>query len=465
MHRLLRTERQHMPEDFNPSEAIDLLVELIQNACVNTGQPESGHEIRSVESIQRYLGEPGTVVEPLPGRASAVFRVAGSDPTAPTLLLIPHLDVVPAVASDWTYDPFGAVRADGFIWGRGAVDMLNVTAAMVVIFKGLRDGHLEPPRGDVILAVVADEEAGGTYGAAELVENHWPLVACDYVLTEVAGPRIGNEGTKVIPVTVAEKGPGWRHFTAHGIAGHGSQPYGRSNAVLKLSEVFHRIGIEAQPALITEEWRQFVGHLPVSDELAEQLSNEDTLDAAIAEIALEDETLARWIHACTHLTFSPNVVSGGVKSNVVPDRSEGDVDIRVLPGQDAADVEDHLRKILGPDLFDEIEITAKQEMRSTGSPASGPLWDAIEDASEDLTGTRTLAPAITPVSTDARFFRAKDIPSYGVGLFDDSVTFAEMLAMFHGADERVSEQSVLDTTVFLASVIERFGDRIASQTQ
>lgn len=453
-----------MHDSFAPSDAIDLLVEMIQNACVNTGDPASGQEIRSVETVQRYLGEEGTVVEPLPGRASAVFRVKGTDPDAPTLLLIPHLDVVPAVASDWTYDPFGAVRTDGFIWGRGTVDMLNVTAAMVVIFRALRDGDLGAPRGDVILAVVADEEAGGKYGALELVENHWPLVACDFVLTEVAGPRIGHEGAKVIPVTVAEKGPGWRHFTAHGVAGHGSQPYGRSNAVLKLSEVFHRIGTEAQPALITDEWRRFVGHLPVSADIARRLSAEDTLDDAIAEIAAGDQILARWIHACTHLTFSPNVVSGGTKSNVVPDRSEGDVDIRFLPGQDAQDVNDHLRKTLGPDLFDQIDIVPIQDMKAMGSSPSGPLWEAIQDASEAMTGTRELAPAITPVSTDARFFRDKGIPAYGVGLFDDSVSFAEMLAMFHGADERVSERSVLDTTVFLANVIERFSDRLAAKS-
>ncbi len=453
-----------MNESFDPSDAIDLLVEMIQNACVNTGDPSSGQEIRSVETVQRYLGETGTVIEPLPGRASAVFRVQGTDTDAPTLLLIPHLDVVPAVASDWTYDPFGGVRADGFIWGRGTVDMLNVTAAMVVIFRGLRDGDLEAPRGDVILAVVADEEAGGKYGAAELVENHWPLVACDYVLTEVAGPRIGYAGSKVIPVTVAEKGPGWRRLTAHGIAGHGSQPYGRSNAVLTLSEVFHRIGTEAQPALITDEWLQFVEYLPVSADVARRLSREDTLDDAIAEVAVDDQVLARWIHACTHLTFSPNVVSGGTKSNVVPDRSEGHVDIRLLPGQEEEDINDHLRKILGPDLYDQIEITPIQDMKSMGSSPNGPLWEAIADASEACTGTRELAPALTPVSTDARFFRAKGIPAYGVGLFDDSVTFAEMLGMFHGADERVSEKSVVDTTLFLATVLERFSDRLASES-
>ncbi len=452
-----------MTDTFDTQPAIDLLIQMMRNACVNTGEPTSGGEIRSVRTIQEFLGEYGTVVEPLPGRASVVFRHEGSDPTAPKLLLIPHLDVVPADASDWTHDPFSGTRADGFVWGRGAVDMLNVTAAMVTIFRAIRQGDVAAPEGDIILAAVADEEAGATYGAAELVNNHWDLIACNAVLTEVAGPRIGWEGEQVIPVTVAEKGPAWRKFTATGIPGHGSQPYRRTNAVLTMSKAFDRIGTAGQPSLITDEWRAFVGYLPIDPELQERLSDEQTLDDAIDAVAEDDEVLARWIHACTHLTFSPNTLTGGMKANMVPEHAEGDVDVRMLPGHDRTDVEDHLRKVLGPDLYEQFDIEPILEMTANGSPASGPLWEAIQDASETHTGTRDLAPTLTPVTTDARFFRERGIPSYGVGLFDDSVTFAEMLAMFHGIDERVSEQSVLDTTAFLSTVVQRFGIRAGAR--
>jgi acetylornithine deacetylase/succinyl-diaminopimelate desuccinylase-like protein len=448
-----------MTEQFAPVDALELLVELIQNACVNTGDPQSGGEIRSVKTLQRFMGQAGTVIEPLPGRASVIFRHKGTRPGAPVLLLIPHLDVVPAQAPQWTYDPFGGVRADGFVWGRGAVDMLNVTAAMAVVFKGIVDGVLPQPAGDVILAGVADEEAGGTYGAAELVSNHWPLVECDYVLTEVAGPKIGRPGETVIPVTVAEKGPAWRKVRAAGVAGHGSQPFRRDNAVITLAEVIAKVGSHAQPVLITDEWRACVPYLPIETTLAESLVDPDRIDSAIEQIAASDEILARWIHACTHLTFSPNVVHGGTKSNVVPDAADADIDIRLLPGQDASDIVDHLRKVLGPDLYDRIDITPVLEMDANGSVADGPLWEAIADASEIHTGNRTIAPTLTPVTTDARFFREKGIPAYGVGLFDDSVTFAQMLGMFHGADERVSEASVVATVEFLATVIERFSER------
>jgi acetylornithine deacetylase/succinyl-diaminopimelate desuccinylase-like protein len=448
-----------MTDRMAEDEAIGLLKELIHNACVNTGDPDSGQEIRSVRTIQRFLGGEGVVIEPLAGRASVVYRIKGSDPSAPRLLMIPHLDVVPAEEAGWTFPPFSGHSADGFVWGRGAVDMLNVTAAMVVVFKAFRDGVLPQPTGDIVLAAVADEEAGGVYGAQNLIEEHWDLIACDYVLTEVAGPTLHNELGESLPVTVAEKGPAWRSFTANGIAGHGSQPYGRDNAVLTIAEAFHRLSVSPQPVLITDEWREFVPYLPIAPSLRRDLLDPDKVDGAVATIAESDTTLARWVHACTHLTLSPNVVSGGTKSNVIPKYAVGDVDVRLLPGQDATDLEDHLRKVLGPDLYDRIEITPVLEMDANGSSPSGRLWEAIADAAEQHLGSRSLAPVLTPVTTDARFFREKGIPSYGVGLFDDSVTFAEMLGMFHGDDERISEESVRRTTRFLATVVERFSER------
>lgn len=443
-------------------ESIDLMVAMITNACVNTGDPTSGYEFRSVRTVQEYLQDEGTVIEPITGRASVIYRLEGRNRTAPTLLLIPHLDVVPATPQDWSFEPFAGTRADGFVWGRGCVDMLNVTAAMIVVFRWLRDDLLTRPEGDVILACVADEEAGGIYGAKYLVENHWDLVACDYVLTEVAGPTIGTPESPALPVTVAEKGPVWRTVSAQGNSGHGSQPYGRSNAVLTMAETFSRIANAAQPIGITDAWADFVPHLGLDDDLSSKLLDPDQVDAAIEAIAESDLTLARWIHACTHMTLSPNVMAGGTKVNMVPDAADGDIDIRLLPGQNVGDLDDHLRKVLGPDLFDAIELTPVNDMVANASPAEGPMWDAIGDAALEHLGTRQLAPTLTPVTTDARFFRERGIPAYGVGLFDDSVTFPEMLEMFHGVDERVSEESVRRTTHFLASVVTAFSERVAS---
>jgi acetylornithine deacetylase/succinyl-diaminopimelate desuccinylase-like protein len=342
--------------------------------------------------------------------------------------------------------------------------MLNVTAAMVVVFRWLREGVIPPPEGDVVLACVADEEAGGVYGAKHLVEDHWDLVACDYVLTEVAGPTIGSSTDPSLPVTVAEKGPMWRTATTQGTAGHGSQPHGRSNAVMTLVDAFSRIGHADQPVAITQAWIDFVPHLGVDADLGARLVDADALDAAIEVVAQADPTLARWIHACTHMTLSPNVIAGGTKANMIPDSAEGEVDVRLLPGQNRADLEGHLRKVLGPDLFDQVHFAPVLDMEANRSPAQGLLWDSIADAAEEHLGTRRLAPTMIPVTTDARFFRDRGIPAYGVGLFDTTVTFAEMLAMFHGVDERVSEESVRTTTQFLAAVVTAFSSRSANDT-
>jgi acetylornithine deacetylase/succinyl-diaminopimelate desuccinylase-like protein len=436
-------------------EAVLLTQQFIANACVNTGDDASGNEIVSVRTIQEYLGDDGTVVEPLPGRASVVYRIPGTDPDAPRLLLLPHLDVVPVVRSAWSHDPFAGDISDGFIWGRGAVDMLNLTASMVAVFKSLLDGSSPAPRGDVILAAVADEEAGGIYGAQHLIEDHWDLVACDMVLTEVAGPNLTSPSGTALPVTVAEKGSAWRKVRAHGTAGHGSQPYARDNAVVNLARAFADIATTPQPVLVTPEWTRFVEHLPLDESILDDLLDPERIDEAIEQIAEIDVTLARWVHACTHLTLSPTVFDGGGKANVVPSAADGEIDIRILPGQDADDLNDHLRKVLGPDRYDSFDFEVIFDIAANASRPEGPLWEAIADAAEIHTGSRSLAPSLTPVMTDARFFRARGIPAFGVGLFDDSVSFAEMLAMFHGADERVSVESVRRTTAFLATVIQQ----------
>ena len=432
------------------SEVGDLLVALIRNECVNDGSPDSGHEARSVETITEYLGVAGRLFEPHPGRQSALWRVRGTDPDAPSLMLLGHTDVVPANPATWTHPPFSGERSGGWIWGRGAVDMLNVTAAMAAAFKRVLDGTAHPPEGDVIFLAVADEEAAGTLGARWITENHWDDVACDYLLTEVGAPALPTSEGTAIPVTVAEKGPNWRRLKGTGISGHGSQPYGTLNAIVPLAEAITRLAETPMPVDVTDEWRAFVaGWAPESD-LAEALLDVDRLDEAIDLITLDDPSFARWIHACTHLTVTPTVLHGGVKSNVVPDSAVASVDIRALPGQDTASILDHLRKAIGPALAEEIEIEAVTEAGATSSVASGPLWDAIGGA---VGAEARLVPTMIPVATDARFWRSRGTVAYGIGLYDDSVAFGEFLGMFHGADERITEASLGLTADLIADVI------------
>lgn len=437
------------------SETIDLLRTLIRNACVNDGSPTSGHEHRSVATLTEYFGVAGTVFEPVPGRQSMLHRVEGTDPNAPSLLLMGHTDVVPANPSGWSVDPFAADVSDGFIWGRGAIDMLNVTAAMAAVFKPYLLGAIDPPPGDLLYFAVADEEAAGTHGANYVTANFWDQVGADFVLTEIAYPPIDLGGGVRYPVSVGEKGPFWTHIHAAGTPGHGSTPYGADNAleplVGGLAALFEAPGVVG----ISEVWRGFVSGLGLPSELAEELLDPERIDGAIDRINASDPRLATYLHACTHLTVSPNVIGGGVKANMIPDTAVAQVDLRAVPGQDRDDVDRFLGKAMGRHA-DRLRLEPQADFPATESRAAGSLWEAIVDATEDVTGSRAVVPTLMPASTDARFFRRRGSTAYGVGLFDEEVSFPDFLTMFHGNDERVSTESVGLTATLLERVLDRW---------
>lgn len=440
--------------------SVELLQALIRNACVNDGSPSSGHEDRSVETLREFFGQPGEVRSLIEGRGSVTYRVPGTDPNAPALMLMGHLDVVPANPAGWDVDPFAAEIADGRVWGRGAVDMLNLTATMAVVFSEYLDGSRDPLPGDLVYLGVADEEGGGRYGAQFLVDSHWDLVKTDYLLTEIGQPRVMTPSGPYYPISTAEKGPMWRKLNASGVPGHGSQPYGRDNAVIDMAAAITALATTPSPVLISDEWRAVV-ETGVFGELGEMLLDEDRIDEAIEILAAEDVGLARWVHALTHMTFSPNIVHGGVKSNVIPESTEADVDVRVLPGQDASDVEDHFRKALG-DLFDRIDVSpAMDDHEANASPASGLLWEAVGDGLQLTEGTRDRFPMMVTGTTDSRFFRARGTIAYGVGLYEHDLKASDFAAMFHGHNERVSVESLERTERFLAETVAAFGRRSA----
>lgn len=436
------------------SEVIDLLRQLIRNRCVNDGAEDSGHEARSVATLVDFFGVGGEVFEPAPGRQSLIYRVQGSDPSAPSLALLPHLDVVPADPSGWSVDPFGAEIRDGLVYGRGAVDMLNVTAAMATAARPYLTGE-KRPRGDLVFAAVADEEAGGPLGAMPLARDRWDLVGADYLLTEVAYPALGSGDRRAVPVSIGEKGAYWSILKTHGSPGHGSAPYGTDNALHQMISALAGVIEADSPADVSEEWSQFVQHLGLAPESAGRLTDVDQLDEEIDRIASVNPTLARYIHAATHLTISANVLRAGVKTNMVADSALAQLDIRGLPGMDRTFVDSHLRKAMGSG-GDRLEIIPVMDGGANVSPTGNLLWEAIGDGVEQLDGHRNLAPTMTTVATDARFWRARGTVAYGVGLFDERMSFSEMLDLFHGHDERVSIESVERTTALYEVVLERF---------
>ncbi len=436
------------------AEVIDLLQQLIRNRCVNFHTIDSGYEHRSVATVQEFFGEEGEIIEPAPGRQSLVYRVKGTDPEAPSLILLPHLDVVPAEPGGWSVDPFAAEIIDGFVYGRGALDMLNVTSAMAAAVRPYVKGELEAT-GDLIFAAVADEEAGGLYGAQALAETRWDLVGADYVLTEVAYPAIQAGGGAAVPVSVGEKGSFWSMLHSKGRPGHGSAPYGADSALHKMVAALSGIFETPMPAAIIPEWVEFVRSLDVDPELAEALVDPDRVDQAIDTLAVTDPLFARYAHAITHLTISPNTLHAGIKQNVIPDSAITGVDIRALPGMDRRFVDSHLHKAMGH-ASDDIDIEPMYDMEASVSPTGNRLWEAIADGVEDLEGHRRIVPTMMNVATDARFWRARGSIGYGVGLFDDRMSFSEMLALFHGNDERVSIDSVHRTTDLYGRVLHHF---------
>jgi acetylornithine deacetylase/succinyl-diaminopimelate desuccinylase-like protein len=442
------------------ADTIDLLVALIKNGCVNDGTPESGQERRSAETVAEFLGAPGQRFEPVAGRVSAVYRVPGQDPGAPRLMFLGHLDVVPVNPDGWTVDPFAGIRKEGFVWGRGAVDMLNQTSAMVVAFSDYWKGEAPPLRGDLVLAVVADEEAGAVHGVAHILEADAAALACDYLITEIglaALPAAG--GGRGLPVTVAEKGPLWTRFSAGGVPGHASQPYAARSALPPIARAADALSTAPTPVAITAEWASFVAAIDWPPELKAAFVDPEQVDAAIDALAITNPGLAKWVHACTHLTVVPTMMSAGAKANVIADGATVDVDVRALPGQEQADLDDHFRKALGPALLDELQQESLLSFPATASVARGPLWDALGAAYAAGGGDGPLIPAMVPVSTDARFFRRAGVVAYGAAHFDDAMSFGEVLGLYHGNDERVSEGSVTATYDLFARTITEFDAR------
>ena len=436
------------------TDVITLLQTLIQNECVNDGTLDSGHEHQSVATLLEFFGVEGEIFEPQPGRQSLIYRVPGTEPEAPSLALVPHLDVVPVDESGWTQDPFGAEIIDGFVYGRGAVDMLNVTAAMAMAARPYITGDLEPA-GDLVFVAVADEEGGGRYGAKPLVDHRWDLVGADFLLTEVAYPPLAHTTDPVIPVAIGEKGAFWSALKTTGTPGHGSAPYGSDNALRKMVSALDGIFEAPAPVSITPEWITFVSALSLDDDIKDALTDADQVDDAIDDLAVTDPLFARYAHAITHLTISPNMLGAGMKANIVAADAEAAVDIRALPGMDRGFVDSHLMKAMGS-ARDDVEIVPIQDKESTISTIDNPLWDAISDSIDDLDGHRNLLPSFMNVATDARFWRPRGTIAYGVGRFDDRMTFSEMLSLFHGHDERVSVESVRRTTELYDQVLRRF---------
>ncbi|QLD11848.1 M20/M25/M40 family metallo-hydrolase [Microbacterium oleivorans] len=435
-------------------QTTELLQQLIRNAAVNDGTPDSGQEWRQVRTLQEFFagsGLEGVVVEPHPGRQSLIVRIEGTDPGAPSLALVGHTDVVPVEPAGWERDPFAAEIVDGVLWGRGAIDMLNLTAAYAVVTRALATSGFRP-RGDLVFAAVADEESGSRFGVGWLTEHRLDLIDADYVLTESGGAHAGS--TPSLGVMVGEKGGAGRLLRARGVPGHGSAPWGARNAGVVAAEAVTRLARFRGRTVITPQWRAY----------AEALDLDPDVSAAVTDPARFFEgvdalgELNGFAHASTHTTISPNVMRAGEKANVIPGEATVQLDIRILPGVTRDDVQGYLREALG-DLLEHIEIEGDWFGESTISPTDTPLFAALGSAVRRAYPGAELLPMLGIGGTDGRFYRRRGIPAYGFGVLSERWDYGTFRRLFHGHDERIDLAS-LDLTVHaLDHVVRTFHDQ------
>ena len=423
------------------AEVVGICQELIRIPSVNFGDGSGPGERAAAEYVAGLLSDVGLdveIVESGPNRASVITRIAGSDPGRDAMLIHGHLDVVPAFAEDWTYPPFAAEIADGCLWGRGAVDMKDTDAMLLAVVRDWMRTGRRPPR-DLVLAFVADEEAGGRWGARWLVDNRPELFAgCTEAISEVGGFSLTIAGRRLYAIETAQKGMAWMRLTAAGRAGHGSM-IATDNAVTEVCEAVARLGRHQFPVRMTATVRAFLTE--VSELLGTPLDPDDP-EALVAELG----SMARLIGATLRNTANPTMLQAGYKTNVIPGEAHAVVDGRFLPGYEEEFLA-QVDEILGPNV--------KREMLhhdiALETPFDGALVDAMVAALLAEDPDARAVPYALSGGTDAKSFSRLGIRGFGFAplRLPPELDFA---GMFHGVDERVP----LDGLTFGVRVLDRF---------
>jgi acetylornithine deacetylase/succinyl-diaminopimelate desuccinylase-like protein len=425
-------------------EVAQLCSDLIRIDTTNPGDNSGPGEREAAEYVAALLAEVGiepTILEAHDKRASVIARIEGEDSSRPALLIHGHLDVVPADAGDWQRHPFSGEVHEDCVWGRGAVDMKDMDAMILaVIRQRLREGR-RPPR-DVVLAFLADEEAGGSYGASWLVDHHPDLFeGCTEAISEVGGFSVTLGGRRLYLLQTAEKGMAWMRLTARGRAGHGSM-LNEDNAVTELAEAVARIGRHEWPQRLIPASRAFLE--AACSALGIEFFPND-LRPALRKLG----PISRMVGATLQNTINPTVLKAGYKVNVIPQSASADIDGRFLPGYEDeffAEVD----RLLGPNVKREF-IHHHVALETT---FDGDLCDAMVGALQAEEPGAAVIPYCLSGGTDAKSFSRLGMRCFGftpLRLPPD----LDFSGMFHGVDERVP----VDALAFGTRVLDKFLDR------
>ncbi|MBN1956481.1 MAG: M20/M25/M40 family metallo-hydrolase [Anaerolineae bacterium] len=431
-------------------EAVQHLQALIR---IDTTNPP-GNEQAAADCLAQLLAREGyapVVLTSAPGRGNVVARYKGRGDAAP-LLLLSHLDVVPAEPAQWEHNPFGGEIVDGMIWGRGALDMKSIVTMQLMTMLLLQRGQIPLAR-DVIFAATADEEAGGEYGAGFLVENHPELIRAEHALSEFGGFPLEFGGRTIYFCQAAEKGFCWLRMRARGQPGHGSMPH-PDNATVKLAEAVGKLGRARLPyhrtQAVTEMIHGMANAIGGMQGAVLRLLLHPTLHP-LALRALASSSFERFFYALLHNTVSPTVLQAGSKTNVIPSEAVAELDGRTLPGQDMESLIGELEAVIGPGFeFEPIHLGPPLAISS-----ETVLFATMARVLQRHDPGAAVAPLMMAGGTDAKHIARLGIPCYGFSPMRLPPEF-NFLAMVHGHNERIPIDGLAFGVQALYEVVEEY---------
>jgi acetylornithine deacetylase/succinyl-diaminopimelate desuccinylase-like protein len=433
------------------AEAQELLSRLVQFNTVNP----PGNERAAQEYLADHLQRAGFDCELLgaePGRPNLLARLRPSDgpppgePASggPTLCFLGHVDTVLADASEWTHDPWSGDVVDGYLWGRGSLDMKSQVAAEIAAAASLARSGWRPAGGELLIAAVVDEETGGSLGAEWITKTHPEKVRCDLLVNEGGGGFFEYAGKRCYGVCCAEKGVFRFTVTTDGVAGHASMPGMGDNALLKMAPVLEHLAARQPSYELTDEPRALLAGI-----------GEDPADASgsIARLREAEPMLATMFEPMLGVTLTPTRITASEKINVIPSRAELRVDCRVPPGLGEQEVRRGIAEVLGDDGF-RIEFT--ERVKGNRSPMQSPLMDMIINWIGERDPGAAVVPVILPGFTDSRHFRAAFPECVAYGFFPQRhQSMLQTAPLIHGADERIDVRDLQFATEFYVDLATR----------
>ncbi|MHA1268331.1 MAG: ArgE/DapE family deacylase [Candidatus Helarchaeota archaeon] len=438
----------------NEQELIKILQDLIR---IDTSNPP-GNEIKAANYLFELLTKEGfecEIFESDTDRGNLFTILEGSDTSLPELLVINHLDVVPANKENWKHDPFSGELIDGEIWGRGALDMKGTGAAQTwAIIKLKREG-IKPKRTIKFLAV-ADEEKGGNYGAKYMVDRYWDKIKATYVIGEGGGFKLPIKQFEKYTLQVAEKGPFWTKIKVKGESSHGSMPDVGDNALTKMAKIITKINEHNIPIKITKAYKNMVDNLDLNFLFKFLLKNSFTVGPIINLVSKKVPMLKSFIFPLIKMNITPTICHSGQKVNIIPDEAICELDCRLLPGTNKDDLLKQLRHILGKKYFDMLEIIPIQWDEGSMSGIANKFYEKIGEIMKKIDINAELLPFMVPGTTDNRFFRWKDSIAYGFHPMIVDIPFEEMSKLAHGKNERISVNNLKFGAEFYYQLMKEF---------